>query len=508
MSFEKIQKSIQPQGHYGKMKNSEFDLYDSIVNGRLRPYLPEFSSETSIKRLIQELNLIKKEIHIESADSIFDGLKGIDFEKLGYKDGDQIQIEIIEEKDEGEIKISPVELNELKPLIDIDIPPPPDLKAEYFLDLIENEFEKILISAKNFLNTTNEREEISFYANKNIQIAKRIAADAHDLSKRLKSREYDLHEDSDTYIMYILKLFLKRAIADFQSLFEPFLDCRLLTEDEIRTDLYEQMPAHLRRKKFEKRLAENKKRRDKELNESNDKRQFGPNFNSEIEPSENDSHYVFSLIGDFWKVRFNGDQTTLRNLERIRYIVHLIDNPNKEFYCHQLTNLVKGNSPELSDFGAIDTIDPIISNNDENDFQKITLDDFYELGIEPEDRQAIEKIAKELWEKRNDPELSADEKSKAKDAWVKAVHYYSSQYGILLKSSKNGPIFEEKKRLKKDYEKARTNVRKHIKNAIEDIDKKIPSLSKYLENHINTGFKCVYEPSPGDPKIWTVNWFS
>jgi len=490
-----------------KTKNSEFDLYDSIVNGKLRPFLPDYSSEAQIKKLIEKTTIIEKEYKFRNLDDFKSVLAEVTNENYDLKDGDRYQIEVVEKKDCTEFLISPLEAKELNELIDIDIPPPPDLKAEYFLDLIENEFEKIMRAAKKFINTSNEKEEISFYANQNIQIAKRIAADAHNLSKQLKSNEHDSFENSNTYIMYILKLFLKRAILNFQGLLEPFLGCTLWTEDEIRTQLYEQMPAQPRREKFERRCAERKKGENKEQLEPDENRHNGPNLKNERKPSETDNRHVFSLEGDIWKLIYNGDQTSLRNLERIRYIVHLIDNPNREFYSHQLTNLVKGNNQELQDLRAINTIDPINSNDeDENKFQKTTLDDPYELDIQPKELQPIRKIAMQLWEKLNDPELSANEKSKAQDDWAKAVNYFSSQYGIILKSKKDGIYLKVKKRLKKDYEKARTNVRKHIKNAIKDFDKKIPSLSKYLKNHIHTGNKCVYIPDPEDAFIWTVKW--
>jgi hypothetical protein len=157
--------------------NSEFGLYDSIVNGRLRPFLPEYASESSIDKLIEKSNQIKKKIRIESPDSIFDELISKDFVELGYRDGDEIQIQIRKGEDEREIIISPVEVNEFDDLIDYDIPPPPDLKAKFFLELIEKEYKKIKSRANGLIESAANKDEISFYANKNIQIAKRIAAD-------------------------------------------------------------------------------------------------------------------------------------------------------------------------------------------------------------------------------------------------------------------------------------------------------------------------------------------
>jgi hypothetical protein len=75
-----------------------------------------------------------------------------------------------------------------------------------------------------------------------------------------------------------------------------------------------------------------------------------------------------------------------------------------------------------------------------------------------------------------------------------------------VSASKKGLSFKLKTRLKPEFEKARSNVTKHIKSAIKGIEKIIPPLSGHLKNAIATGAKCCYRPDPNNPIEWTILW--
>ena len=137
---------------------------------------------------------------------------------LHVKPGDTLSIDIeeVDGKLMGEMANETEE--QLEELFDIDIPPPPDLKAEYFLALIEMEYEKIEQRAKNILKTALEETQVSLYANKNIQRLKEIAGQAHILSKKLPHEGRDSLDDPDGYIIYVLKTYLIRTIVFYQRL--------------------------------------------------------------------------------------------------------------------------------------------------------------------------------------------------------------------------------------------------------------------------------------------------
>jgi hypothetical protein len=49
----------------------------------------------------------------------------------------------------------------------------------------------------------------------------------------------------------------------------------------------------------------------------------------------------FVCEGDFWSIKYNGESSHLKNLERIRYIVHLLENADKPISVFDLYNLLK-----------------------------------------------------------------------------------------------------------------------------------------------------------------------
>jgi hypothetical protein len=482
-----------------KSSNSEFDLYDSIVNGSLRPFLPEYSSETHIKGLIEDLEKTKIDLSCESTEAICDELKGIDFKKLGFKDGDEFQIEIIEQKKGYVFEITPIMVKEFNDLIDIDIPPPPDLKSEYFLELIEKEYEIIRNRAKVLIEKAANKDEISFYANKNIQIAKRIAAEAHRLSKQIKPYDSDPLGNSDYYIIYILKLILKRAIIYFQNLFEPYLDCILLTEEEIWTQLYEKTPTQKTWEQLVKKYAE-RKIEGKENSHLVKSKGYnnGKNNRAQLKTSFSDGQNVFSLEGDYWKIKYNGKETLLRDLKRIHYIAYLLDKPNTDFYCRELYRTVNKQMPEVNE---------IYSNMSEkrlNEEERMSLINIEIEGLNKEEKDKIEDTIIELWAKMNDSSISNNKKKELEKQWDDARIHLLNVYGIFIKLSKKGPKFIYKARLKKDAEKIRINVTIQIRKAIEDIERQIPKLGKHLRRYIQTGANCCYRPDPELAINWTI----
>ena len=77
---------------------------------------------------------------------------------------------------------------------------------------------------------------------------------------------------------------------------------------------------------------------------------------------------------------------SLRDLERIRYIIHLLDNPGVEFSSHRLTSLVKGNEPQP---------DQNFDKLSEEQLQKegLTQDEILTNGATKEDYEELKKIA-------------------------------------------------------------------------------------------------------------------
>lgn len=53
-------------------------------------------------------------------------------------------------------------------------------------------------------------------------------------------------------------------------------------------------------------------------------------------------------------------------------------------------------------------------------------------------------------------------------------------------------------------ERARVNVTRNLKRALDQIHRKTPLASAHLAASIRTGIHCRYEPAPGGPANWTL----
>jgi hypothetical protein len=212
------------------------------------------------------------------------------------------------------------------------------------------------------------------------------------------------------------------------------------------------------------------------------------------------------LKGDFWEVSYGKTNTNIKNLERIRYIVRLLESPNRDFHCHELATLVKGYQP-IHCFHNIREIEPSECDECSDEGQgKIHLVDPTENEISRKDLDACINVAMDLWQEANEPNIPENERAKAMEDWEKAKYHFRKEYGLFFNETKAGGLRPKVlKRLKRDFEKSRTNVKKQISKAISDIAKKIPSFSIYLQIHIQTGIRCTFRPDPEDMD-WTIEW--
>lgn len=209
-----------------------------------------------------------------------------------------------------------------------------------------------------------------------------------------------------------------------------------------------------------------------------------------VTKAEHSNSFVFS--GHYWEVYYNGKKTILKDLERMRYIAHLLEKPNKNFSPTELVTLVKGNTPEpnkeLSGMSAERL----------GDDEGLSLVELQTVGLSAEDKNSFEKTAYDIWgkyKKKNSDTARAD--------WEKLKEVFFNEYGIRCFERSNGLRFKVHTRLDGQDEKARLNVRKHIDRAIADIKKEIPNLGTYLEGTIKTGNKVCY--SPGESASpWTI----
>lgn len=202
----------------------------------------------------------------------------------------------------------------------------------------------------------------------------------------------------------------------------------------------------------------------------------------------------FLFSGDYWEVRFDDEKGILKNLERLKYIIRLLESPNTEFDPARLTLIVKGNAPqskgELSKMSAEQ-----LQKEEGLSLVEIDLD-----SMPREEKGKLEDAAIMLWERYKKTNSNTDRKN-----WEKTKDYLLKEYGVICIKNAKGLRFKYHAKAGHQFENARTNVRKNIKNAISDNLKQLPKLADYLKKTIKTGNVVCYNPEESDPG-WLIKW--
>lgn len=239
------------------LNHSEFTLYNSIINGSLRPHLPDNNDAVRLT------NLYRQEVWKE----LFDSPEGIPhvklalanphflrFKELLLKDGDEIEFEV---HDDGKVMLSfPHNTDNL---IDLDIPEPTNVVSAYYLFEIEKEYHRLQVR---FLQLSTDpslsSSDLDNYCNRNLQLLKVLAARAHTYSKQLEDAGYtDQLKHTPSYALWVLKEYIVRTILLLQEIFEPYLRVRPLSWKQLEVKYYEYAQ---RMAKVEKNWESRKKR--------------------------------------------------------------------------------------------------------------------------------------------------------------------------------------------------------------------------------------------------------
>lgn len=227
--------------HLDITKTTDLNIYNELINGRLRPFLPENSKLCNIKNLVKAENTRKilKSVDKNNVSKLLDEM---DLTIYGYRSLNDIHIEIISSHEGkiADVQIHPRKEYSLKETI--DIPPAPDQKSAHFLSLIADEFERIKIRSNKVLESTDSERKLSLYANKHIQKAKQIAYDARFLFNQIQNKGEFINDNADVYILFVLNLFLIRLIVYYQKFFKPFVASCNETEQGLRMDFFYSLP--------------------------------------------------------------------------------------------------------------------------------------------------------------------------------------------------------------------------------------------------------------------------
>lgn len=192
-----------------------------------------------------------------------------------------------------------------------------------------------------------------------------------------------------------------------------------------------------------------------------------------LAPSLQPSASLFHYNDDRWTISYQGVTFHLKNVRGLRYIAHLLRNPQAEFHVLDLVSvgLDEGAEQMSKDLSAQS-----------------------ETAVPPHLRaaykQRLEDLHQELEEARefHDTERAA----RVQEELDRAAQQIATKMG-LGRQDRNAAVRAER---------ARVNVVKGIASALNKIAAHSPALELYLSKTLKTGLYCSYTPDPRLPVHW------
>lgn len=207
-----------------------------------------------------------------------------------------------------------------------------------------------------------------------------------------------------------------------------------------------------------------------------------------VVPRGEPSHAVRSSVlrreGEYWSIVYEGDAFRLKDAKGLRYIAELIRHPGAEIYA---LDLVAGSGAAGPPPRTGRAADPSLEVSGLGDAGAL-LDAKAKAAY----KQRMEELREELEEAEsfNDPERAA----KAKEEMEFLARELASAVGLGGRDRKAASAAE----------RARVNVTRAIKTAIERIAEHSSALGKHFETTIRTGTFCSYAPDPRVPVGWRL----
>ncbi len=183
------------------------------------------------------------------------------------------------------------------------------------------------------------------------------------------------------------------------------------------------------------------------------------------------AHNGFHREGDYWSVIFEGHGVRIKDLKGMRYLAHLLTEPEREFHVLDLVALETRSCPPSAQ-GA-----PPASH----------------LGL-GDSGEVLDEQAKKSYQRRLD-EIDADlEEAQAIGDPMRTEQATSERDFLLRELSRAFGLGGKGRRAGCNSERARAGVTRALRQAITRIADHHPSLGKHLDRAVRTGTYCSYRP--------------
>jgi tetratricopeptide (TPR) repeat protein len=194
---------------------------------------------------------------------------------------------------------------------------------------------------------------------------------------------------------------------------------------------------------------------------------------------------VFTREGEFWTISYRGEPFRLKDSKGLRYIARLLGTPGQE---HHAVDLVSGASASGGGATAAQAREAGLESDGLGDAGAL---------LDPQAKAQYASRLEELREEAeeaeqfNDPERAA----RAREEIEFIGRELAGAVGLGGRDRKAASASE----------RARVNVTRTIRAALDRIGDNDAALGRYLGNAIKTGTFCSYEPDPGAPVEWQLS---
>ncbi len=204
-------------------------LFEELIYGRFRPFIPRFSNAKELKNLIREAQTCTVAEFDDERD-VDDFIVNTDFLPYGFRSTSDYKLSVRKsERGSMILSLEPTLVYDGREVL--DIPNYTSFKTNVFLETIMDEFERVKIRAEKKLEMEESYKALSVYAEKHIVKAKKLLYDLKQLMNENHNRE-------DMYILLSLSMVLIHTIVFYQKMFKPFLSIVPDTADHLKAELF------------------------------------------------------------------------------------------------------------------------------------------------------------------------------------------------------------------------------------------------------------------------------
>jgi pimeloyl-ACP methyl ester carboxylesterase len=199
---------------------------------------------------------------------------------------------------------------------------------------------------------------------------------------------------------------------------------------------------------------------------------------------------VFRREGEFWTIACSGEVFRLRDVRGLAYIAYLLGHPGEEF--HVLSLASKGDGKQ----GGIDELP-------ESDTEQATQSDLT-VGRMGDAGEMLDTQAKAAYKRRTAELREQLEEARELNQLERVDQLEEEIEAVGRELSRAVGLGGRDRRAASASERARINVTRAIKVAIERIAEHNPALATLLTNSIRTGTFCSYTPDSRLPASWQL----